>query len=70
MAALEQHSPGLLKALSATTTTGMPLRGDQIGVAYWAAASWGALISLLKTTPTPWPICLLPCGWFCVHRVT
>jgi hypothetical protein len=52
MTALEQHSPGLLKALSATTTTGMPpLRADQIGVAYWAAASWGALISLSKDDP-------------------
>jgi predicted anti-sigma-YlaC factor YlaD len=52
MAALEQHTPGFAKALASANPTTWPRLGDEeIGVAYWAAASWGGLISLSKDDP-------------------
>ncbi len=52
LAALEQQMPGFAKALADPNPTRWPrLRDDQIGVAYWAAASWGGLISLSKDDP-------------------
>jgi predicted anti-sigma-YlaC factor YlaD len=52
MAALEQQQPGFLKALSQPDASRWPtLKPSQVGVAYWAAASWGAYISLSKDLP-------------------
>ena len=55
MAALELHNPGLIQALNAAPgdQDGRTLRlpADQVGIAYWAAASWGAYISLSKDQP-------------------
>jgi predicted anti-sigma-YlaC factor YlaD len=52
MAALEQHKPGFFKALSSPEPKNWPnLDAEEIGVAYWAAASWGGLISLSKDDP-------------------
>jgi predicted anti-sigma-YlaC factor YlaD len=52
MAALEQHKPGFFKALSNSEPKNWPLLNDEeIGVAYWAAASWGGYISLSKDNP-------------------
>ena len=54
MAALELNNPALLKALNSSPAAGSPtlrLPADQVGVAYWAAASWGAYISLSKDQP-------------------
>jgi hypothetical protein len=55
MAALAQQSPGLAQALAAA---GPPspietrqLPADQVPIAYWAAASWGATIALSKDQP-------------------
>jgi predicted anti-sigma-YlaC factor YlaD len=52
MAALEQHKPGFANALSSSEPANWPrLNNDEIGVAYWAAASWGGYISLSKDDP-------------------
>jgi len=52
MAALEQRKPGFLKALSSPEPGNWPrLDDEEIGVAYWAAASWGGFISLSKDDP-------------------
>jgi len=52
MAALELQQPGLARALAAPTGSA-PLRlaPQQVGLAYWAAASWGAFIALSKDQP-------------------
>lgn len=52
MAALEQTSPGFAAALANAGPSKWPrLADDQIGIAYWAAASWGGYISLSKDNP-------------------
>ncbi|MDP2805036.1 MAG: TRAP transporter TatT component family protein [Gallionellaceae bacterium] len=52
MTALEQHQPGFLKALSSSNSANWPrLDNSEVGVAYWAAASWGGYISLSKDDP-------------------
>lgn len=52
MQALEQHAPGISKALAGAEPSGWPrLANEQIGVAYWAAASWGGYIALSKDDP-------------------
>ncbi|OYU45790.1 MAG: hypothetical protein CFE44_05655 [Burkholderiales bacterium PBB4] len=52
MAALEATSPGFATALAQPDATRWPvLSQSQMGVAYWAAASWGAAISLSKDKP-------------------
>jgi predicted anti-sigma-YlaC factor YlaD len=52
MAALEARSPGFAKALASSDASQWPrLTKDQIGVAYWTAASWGGFISLSKDNP-------------------
>lgn len=52
MAALTQANPGLVASLAkAPSTEWVVLKPDQVGVAYWAAASWGAYISLSKDDP-------------------
>ena len=52
MAALEQQSPGFFKALAAPESALWPrLADEQVGVAYWAAASWGGFISMSKDDP-------------------
>jgi predicted anti-sigma-YlaC factor YlaD len=52
MTALEQHKPGFVTALSSPEPANWPrLDDDEIGVAYWAAASWGGFISLSKDDP-------------------
>lgn len=48
MAALEVQQPGFSKALAAGQAR---LQPDQVALAYWAAASWGAAISLSKDRP-------------------
>jgi hypothetical protein len=51
-AALETTTPGFSKALAQASATQWPALNDaQIGVAYWAAASWGGYISLSKDNP-------------------
>ncbi len=52
MAALEQASPGFAAALASAAPTKWPrITNEQIGIAYWAAASWGGYISLSKDNP-------------------
>lgn len=52
MSALEASSPGLGKSLAHSDGVEMlRLTQDQLAVAYWAAASWGGLISLSKDNP-------------------
>lgn len=52
MAALEASSPGLSKVLvQPDGAKTLSLTQDQVAVAYWAAASWGGLISLSKDNP-------------------
>lgn len=52
MAALEQHKPGFYNALSSPDPASWPrLVDEDVGVAYWAAASWGGYISLSKDDP-------------------
>jgi predicted anti-sigma-YlaC factor YlaD len=56
MAALEKAQPGLAAALAQTqpktvNPKALVLTPEQVGVAYWAAASWGAYISLSKDDP-------------------
>jgi predicted anti-sigma-YlaC factor YlaD len=52
LSALEIQTPGFTKALESTSPADWPhLRADQIGVAYWAAASWGAWIAMSKDQP-------------------
>jgi hypothetical protein len=52
MAALESASPGFSAALADRGKTSRSnLRRDQVGLAYWAAASWGGWISLSKDDP-------------------
>ena len=50
MAALEQHRPGFAEALAGKASA-LQLPADQVAVAYWAAAAWGAYISLSKDQP-------------------
>lgn len=49
LAALEQRLPGFGQALAAGTPP--PLPAEAVGVAYWAAAAWGAQIALSKDRP-------------------
>ncbi len=49
MATLERRRPGFAQALADGTL--QRLDGDQLGLAYWAAASWGGFISLSKDQP-------------------
>jgi hypothetical protein len=49
MAALESRRPGLRDALAADAP--LQLEPDEVGLAYWAAASWGASIALSKDRP-------------------
>jgi predicted anti-sigma-YlaC factor YlaD len=52
MAALAQQTPGFAQALASPQPANWPrLRAENIGVAYWAAASWGVYISLSKDQP-------------------
>jgi predicted anti-sigma-YlaC factor YlaD len=52
LTALELQSPGFSKALGSLDSARWPkLDSTQVGVAYWAAASWGGLISLSKDNP-------------------
>ena len=52
MSALNQTSPGFSAALAQPQAALWPkLRDEQVGVAYWAAASWGAYIALSKDDP-------------------
>jgi hypothetical protein len=49
MAALEARRPGFGQALAAGRPP--PLPAEAVGVAYWAAAAWGAQIALSKDSP-------------------
>jgi len=52
MAALERSTPGFRQALESKKPADWPaLRAEQVGLAYWAAASWGGFISLSKDKP-------------------
>ena len=52
MAALERQQPGFRAALASPDPAGWPqLNRAQIGLAYWAAASWGGRISNSKDDP-------------------
>jgi hypothetical protein len=55
MAALAQQSPGLTLSIATSNTLSLAdrtqLPADQVAVAYWAAASWGAQIALSKDQP-------------------
>lgn len=53
MQALEQQQPGFANALRRASQAGHPmgLAAEQTGLAYWAAASWGAHIALSKDRP-------------------
>jgi len=52
MRALEKTTPGFTKALmQAQPSASLRLSAAQVGVAYWAAASWGGMISLSKDDP-------------------
>ncbi len=49
MRALSLQQPGLLAALA--NDQPVPLRTEQVGLAYWTAAAWAASISLSKDQP-------------------
>jgi hypothetical protein len=49
MAALEKEIPGFASALNSPQA--LKLSPTQVGLAYWAAASWGGWISLSKDDP-------------------
>ena len=52
MLALETSTPGFTKALTqAEPGATLRLTDAQVGVAYWAAAAWGGMISLSKDDP-------------------
>ena len=52
MAALELQLPGFAQALKSPDAARWPqLRPEHVGLAYWAAASWGGYISLSKDSP-------------------
>jgi hypothetical protein len=52
MAALEHNQKGFAIDLASNVPAQWPrLRKDQVALAYWAAASWGAFISLSKDDP-------------------
>lgn len=52
MNALEHERPGFARALASPQAKDWPqLRPEQVGLAYWAAASWGGWISLAKDSP-------------------
>jgi predicted anti-sigma-YlaC factor YlaD len=52
MAALEASSPGFAAALAQQQPAQWPVLSEaQVGLAYWAAASWGAAIALSKDNP-------------------
>lgn len=51
MTALSHHQPDLVVALPDAARALPALGADEVGVAYWAAASWGAAISLSKDRP-------------------
>jgi predicted anti-sigma-YlaC factor YlaD len=52
MDALERAQPGFRKALESQQPGDWPqLQAAQVGLAYWAAASWGGFISLSKDKP-------------------
>ena len=52
MAALEHSSPGFSRSLASERPADWPRLSDaQVGLAYWAAASWGGYISLSKDDP-------------------
>jgi hypothetical protein len=52
MAALEHQTPGFTQALESNLPTDWPrVRPDQVGLVYWASASWGAWIALSKDEP-------------------
>ena len=52
MTALARSNPDLIKALKQTQAGPWPqLQTEQVGVAYWTAASWGAFIALSKDDP-------------------
>jgi len=52
MAALELSSPGFAKALASQDARQWPhLKSEQVGLAYWAAASWGSWIASSKDDP-------------------
>jgi len=52
MAALEKEIPGFSHALTSPRAADWPrLSPAQVGLAYWAAASWGGWISLAKDDP-------------------
>jgi predicted anti-sigma-YlaC factor YlaD len=52
LAALERSQPGFRQALESRNPKDWPrLTPDQVGLAYWGAASWGGLVSLSKDKP-------------------
>ncbi|MBS1140243.1 MAG: hypothetical protein H6R13_1696 [Proteobacteria bacterium] len=52
MRGLEMATPGFAKALAGAQAKDWPaIRPEQVGLAYWAAASWGGWISLSKDAP-------------------
>lgn len=52
MAALEREIPGFARGLNQSSAGDQPvLAPPQVGLAYWAAASWGGWISLSKDDP-------------------
>ena len=52
MLALETSTPGFTKALTqAESGATLRLTDAQVGVAYWAAAAWGGMMSLSKDDP-------------------
>ena len=52
MTALAQQSPGFSEGLFSHIPANWPRLSDaQVGLAYWAAASWGGYISLSKDSP-------------------
>lgn len=44
--ALEHRHPGLRALLASSTAAAPPLVKDEVGLAYWGAAAWGARIAL------------------------
>ena len=66
MAALESASPGFAKSLVRQDPQAVRIRPEWVGLAYWAAASWGGWISLSKDEPEV--VADLPVAYFLARQ--
>lgn len=66
MEALELASPGFAESLARQNAQAVHIRPEWVGLAYWAAASWGGWISLSKDDPEV--VADLPVAYFLARQ--